>query len=459
VRLEFSISEDRMKAYVLLRKEKEEEKPLTLEELMGAIKTAGIKHGILEENLVRLAASPVYNTPVLIAEGTPPLDGEDGRVEFIKEEAKEVSEEKEEKFRIDLKEIPKKKRIIVKKGETIAKIVPPTPGVDGKDVFGNPVKSKPGRMPEYHIGSNVVLDGDKIVATRSGILVVEKGGTISVLDTLEVEEVDYSTGNIEFPGKLLVKGDVKPDFVVKVQGDITIKGVIEAATVISLEGNVTAGGIKGRGKAFVKAKGVLKSVFVENAEVEAGEIVVERLIENSTVRSESSVILSGNKGSIRGGLILARMKVEAWQIGSPLGVKTRVEVGTDPTLNERIKILEAQISLDKANVEKLTKALIELRKLKSSLGTLPPDKEALLQKITNTLINLKEAIQKNESELNELVKKAQEMVAEAKVVAKEMIFPGVEIVMFNRIFHVEKPIVKAVVYYRDGEIRVGGYSE
>ncbi|AIY87560.1 MULTISPECIES: DUF342 domain-containing protein [unclassified Thermotoga] len=454
MKVEITVSEDRMQAYVTLRKEGSSELPLTKEELLNALRSAGINHGIKEEIIEDLARSPVYNTPVLVAEGTPPVDGDDGRVELLKR----IEFTSQEGEKIDLREIPAKQRMIVRKGETIARIIPPTPGKEGIDVFGNPVKPRPGRVPEYHLGYNVTMKDNEIIATKSGILVIETNGTIHVYDTLEVDNVDYSTGNIDFPGKVVVKGDVKPDFVVKAQEDITVKGVIEAATVISFNGSITAGGIKGRGKAFVKAKKTVKAVFVENAEVEAEEVQVEKNIENSTVKA-INVVVSGKGGSIRGGITIARVKVETCFLGSPIGVKTRIEVGVDPEINEKIKLLSAQISLDRENVQKLTKLLVELRKLQGILkDKFPPDKEALLNKVNNTLINLRDSIQKNEGELKKLKEIAEEMAKNASVVVKEVVYPGVEIVMFERVFRVEKELTKAVFYYRDGEIRVGGYS-
>lgn len=307
MKVEITVSEDRMQAYVTLRKERSSELPLTKEELLNALRSAGINHGIKEEIIEDLARSPVYNTPVLVAEGTPPVDGEDGRVELLKR----IELTSHEGEKIDLREIPAKQRVIVRKGETIARIIPPTPGEEGIDVFGNPMKPRLGRVPEYRLGYNVTTKDNEIIATKSGILVIETNGTIHVYDTLEVDNVDYSTGNIDFPGKVIVKGDVKPDFVVKAQEDITVKGVIEAATVISFNGSITAGGIKGRGKAFVKAKKTVKAVFIENAEVEAEEVQVEKSIENSTVKA-INVTVPGKGGSIRGGITIARVKVETY---------------------------------------------------------------------------------------------------------------------------------------------------
>ncbi|WP_269317362.1 FapA family protein [Thermotoga neapolitana] len=79
--------------------------------------------------------------------------------------------------------------------------------------------------------------------------------------------------------------------------------------------------------------------------------------------------------------------------------------------------------------------------------------------MSNTLINLRDSIQKNEQELKRLNEIAEEMAKNAAVIVKEVVYPGVEVVMFNKVFRVEKELTKAVFYYRDGEIRVGGYSE
>ncbi|PLV59435.1 DUF342 domain-containing protein [Thermotoga sp. KOL6] len=457
MKVEISVSEDRMQAYVILRKERPDEPFLSKEELLNVLYSAGIRYGIKEEVIDELSTSPVFNTPVLIAKGTPPIDGEDGRIELLKKPNEEETFQGSKK--VDLREIPAKQRLIVRRGETIARIVPPTPGKEGKDVFGNSVKPKPGKLPEYHLGYNVTVKDNEIIATRSGILAIESNGTIHVYDTLEVDVVDYSTGNIDFPGKVVVKGDVKPDFVVKAQEDITIKGVVEAATVISFNGSITVAGVKGRNKAFLKAKKTVKAAFIESAEVEAEEIVVEKSIENSLIKAHT-VMVTGSKGSIRGGTTIARVKIETYQLGSPIGIKTQVEVGVDPTINEKMKLISAQISLDKENVKKLTKLLIELRKLHSTLkDKFPPDKEEILKRVNNTLINLRESIQKNEQELKELNRVAEEMAKSASVIVKDVVYPGVEIIMLDKIFRVEKSITKVIFYYRDGEIRVGGYSE
>ena len=55
-----------------------------------------------------------------------------------------------------------------------------------------------------------------------------------VSNTLEIDQnVDFSTGNIDFPGNVIVHRSVKDCFTVKARDDIEVRGLIEAATLIA----------------------------------------------------------------------------------------------------------------------------------------------------------------------------------------------------------------------------------
>jgi len=456
MKVEVSVSKDRMSAYVTLIPDEEGE-TISQSDILKALDNAGIKYGILKDRIDQLTVNPIYRVPQLVAVGKPPVDGKDGEIELIKKvpEYEEILGGK-----VDLKSMPSKKRILVKRGEKIARIIPPTRGHEGKDVFGLPVKPKPGKDPQLNLGKNVKREGDVLIAVQDGLLVVKDDGTIDVEETLIVpENVDYSVGNIDFPGSVEVKGDVRPDFVVKAKGDVVIKGVAEASTVISLNGDVEVHGAKGRGKGLIKARKNVKAYFLENVEVEAGlDVIVDRSIENSKVKAGRSVEVT--RGIIVGGVITAGYSVIASEIGSSLGVSTRVEVGVDPLVRERLKVLEAQIKLDEENIRKLTKVLMELRKLmERSGGKLPPDKLEMLMKVSQTLINLRESLDRNRKEYEALKEDSEKKAKGAQIIARSVLYPGVEISIFDRKFYVERILKKAIVFYQDGEIKIGGYKE
>lgn len=54
---------------------------------------------------------------------------------------------------------------------------------------------------------------------------------VFVSDVLEVENVDTSTGDIEYEGSVLVNGNVLTNFSIKAQGHVEIRGVVEGARI------------------------------------------------------------------------------------------------------------------------------------------------------------------------------------------------------------------------------------
>jgi len=461
LKIQLNVSNDGLEAHIVLTGEPSEK--ITEEQILEELKAAGITYGILLNSIKQLVEKPVFNTPILVAAGKEPVDGKDGQVILTTELHKEEGPEKKA-GKIDLRELPRRTRCIVKAGQEIAEIIPPTEGEEGKNVFGVILKPKPGKAAPVKLGQNVKLseDGRKVLATKDGMLVARPEGLIEVSEVLVIKDnVDYGTGNIEFPGEVHIKGDVKPDFVVKAKRDIVVEGVIEAATVVSFEGSVNAGGIKGREKGYVKAKSGVKSRFLENVTVETdGDIEVAGPVTNSTLSTKTNVVVTSDRGVIAGGNIMAGLTVQAEEIGSPLGVRTRIEIGIDPEVRQRTKVLRGKLALDRENLEKLAKIYRTFKQvMEQTGGNLPKDKLEAYRKVVQSLINLRSSVEECERELEQLRAKMKEKVGGAKVVARRMLHAGVEIVILDKRHYVEKPLKKAVVTIKNGEIVIGGYSD
>lgn len=156
----------------------------------------------------------------------------------------------------------------VNSGDVIAKIITATEGVDGKDIFGNPIKAESGKSNMWQVGNNVEYDNmnNEIKATAKGILQIAKN-VINVETTLVIHgNVDIAYGNVEFEGEVIIHGSVSSGFKVHAKGNITITGSIEAAEVISRAGNVYAStGIAGQGRAYVSANIGVYAKYIENA--------------------------------------------------------------------------------------------------------------------------------------------------------------------------------------------------
>ena len=72
--------------------------------------------------------------------------------------------------------------------------------------------------------------------------------SVFVSDVLIVENVDNSTGNIEYEGNVQVNGNVCTNFRVKAQGNVEVNGVVEGAYIEAGENIIIARGMNGMGK-------------------------------------------------------------------------------------------------------------------------------------------------------------------------------------------------------------------
>lgn len=70
-------------------------------------------------------------------------------------------------------------------------------------------------------------------------------GKVFVSDVYEVENVDLSTGNIDFEGSVQVNGNVSSNFVIRAGGNVIISGVVEGAYIEAGGNIIIARGMNG----------------------------------------------------------------------------------------------------------------------------------------------------------------------------------------------------------------------
>ena len=80
------------------------------------------------------------------------------------------------------------------------------------------------------------------------------GTIIEVVNTYVVNgDVDYSTGNIQFNGNVVINGTVPDGFEVKAEGDIVVMKIAESARLEAGRDIIIKGGVQGKGKGLVSA--------------------------------------------------------------------------------------------------------------------------------------------------------------------------------------------------------------
>src|SRR5690606_12910229 len=126
-------------------------------------------------------------------------------------------------------------------------------------------------------GKNVVLDEERtrLYAVTDGMVTFTDNEKVNVFPVYEVNgDVDYRSGNIDFVGNVVVRGNVISGFRVKAEGDVRITGSVEGAEIIAAGSIDIAEGIVAHNKGFVKAGKTIKCSFIQDANVEAAEDLI-----------------------------------------------------------------------------------------------------------------------------------------------------------------------------------------
>ena len=110
-----------------------------------------------------------------------------------------------------------------------------------------------------------------------------------------------------------------------------------------------------------------------------------------------------------------------------MGSATSLEVGSDPQLQERIKVLEEK-SKKYAAEEKRIRQIIEAMKAKKAMGKLTPDRMAILQKAAVDYEAIRKTIAATEKELSACHEQT-EMTEGACIKARKTVYSGVKLMI------------------------------
>ncbi len=269
------------------------------------------------------------------------------------------------------------------------------------------------------------------------------------------EDVDVSTGNIEFVGDVTVRGSVQPGFLVKAEGNVEIFGTVSGGTV---EGKnvVIKMGIQGMHRGYVKAKETVVAKFIENATVHAGtDIMVSDVVLHSRISAGKKVIVEGKRGLIVGGTVMAGEMIRAKVVGSQMSTITALEVGVNPILREEYQQIKGEIKKVNSSIEKTQKALTLLRSMDQS--TMAPDKREMLLKLTKAQFHL---AGQSETMRNRIITIEEEFegMRNGHIKVAEAIYPGVKVVIGTLLKPITEILKFTSLYAENGEVRIGTFK-
>lgn len=213
------------------------------EELVAALKAAGVTYGI-DEMALRAAQTSTESGSLVVARGLPPIPSKDGRIELHFENAPYVlAEPPEEAPRVDPLSLYRVSTVAP--GQLLATKHPPRPGHVGRKVTGELIPVARPKDVTLRAGPGAMLDeeGRRVYAARGGRPTFQRG-VVAVLPLHAVYgDVGPETGHIAFDGDVLVTGNVNEGMRVQSAGRVMVGGIVSGAEVRAEEGVTVGRGI------------------------------------------------------------------------------------------------------------------------------------------------------------------------------------------------------------------------
>ena len=448
-----NISDDKLRAHLTVTPNYGG-KEVTLSMIQKIIKESQITYGLVETEKLQEIIDKGSCNAYLIAQGIKAIDGVDSQFKSmmpdVQERKPKIDENGVADYR-DLGEIP-----VVHKDSVVMQRIPAIQGKEGRSVFGEVIEPKIGENIPFSKDMTGVYvnpdDEDQLLSSVTGQPVpVPNGMTVSSILTLDT--VDFSTGNINFDGSVIVKGDVVEGMTIEALEDVIVNGNVIGANIKSMGGMTIKGSIMGSSQLFSNADIVIKNGvqgaeqpsdenhvndaqkivargsvildFVENYHIEAGyDIVISKYALNTELMAGNKIFAgaknSSNKSSIMGGSSSALIELKAAIVGSRAGINTHIQVGINPYLQKRLVDMKESL-MAKQN------ELVDVSTLLSFYDEHPEKTtDRIIAKLHRTLSKINIHIKQLQVEINELTNNL--AVSEnARVVIDRGVFIGTEV--------------------------------
>jgi len=449
---EIVISEDLMTAEVHIP-----DNPLYAD-IFTLISEAGVFVGI-DTELVKnvnamLLSGKKTEKKYVVATGKRAVSGQNGELILRSVKPADVILSSDDISNVDYRTYKQKQLALAEKDAPVAMIIPPTKGRDGMTVTGEPIDALDGQEVQLELGKNVFINGRKLISSIDGLIEYSKEDDKIKFDISDVYlingDVDFSTGNIDFPGSVIVKGSIKAGFEVRAKNEViatTIRGKVISG------GGVTArqGIIGGHEYAEIIAEGAVYAKFVHKAKILSGEcVVIKKSIMGSEVYSEDTITVESAPGSIIGGKVYAVKGISAKILGSESYVKT--EIALFNSVNDVLAM--------KKNVAErfeLSKTLIKLETYlgnnKIMLMSQGEDKKVMLGKLLVKREQLRKEVLVKDAEIK-LIQNQLSENNEGIISVGRIIHPEVKCMISGRFYLVKEEIGKGSFYFSEEDNEV-----
>ncbi|GHE86772.1 DUF342 domain-containing protein [Thalassotalea profundi] len=421
---------------------------LSAKAILNAAQEAGVVKGFSKEELIKLAQQAAKEPPGSIvkgeiAHGKNAINGKDGKIKFLVESAQDriLKPRDREDGTVDMRDLGD--IICVKVGDPLAQKLPPTDGINGFAVTGEPLPPQPGNDIELCAGNGTIIspkNQNVLVSKLVGLpRLIENGMEID--EVYKIKNVDVSSGHIQFEGSVIIDGDVCEGMKVIASGDITVGGFVESA-YLEAGGDITIGtGIIGRKQdveeldikdiimsANIKAKGKVYAKYCQYAEISCASLRIENQMMHSIIEVQEALWLgSADKanGKLIAGHITAGTSVSAGIVGATAGSTTII------TFEKRLKDFHDKLHIIEEGIQQESATTTELKNASNKLKALPKEKQNpdMLAKVTSTFQFHAKRMGELLHEKEELETEIQTYMCSVYVTATDKVYQGVEMIV------------------------------
>lgn len=423
-----NISEDKMTATIrFYPPSSTSEKMLTLEGLTRDLRFRNVTYGIQVNILQEFLEDREYCKDYTAAVGKEVVYGKDAKIEYYFNTDIHAKPTVREDGSVDFFNLNAINHCTA--GAVLAQIIPEDKGQSGRNVMGEVLEPNAVKRAIFRYNRNCEISEDKLqlLAKVSGHVALVDD-MVFVSDVYEVENVDNSTGNIDYEGSVQINGNVISNFTVNAKGNVIVSGVVEGATINAGGNIIITRGMNGMNKGALFAGGNVISKFLENATVRADGYVQTESILHSDVRAGKYVEVNGKHGFITGGHVAATEMLTVKTLGSTMGATTIVEVGADPRAKEEYQQTQKEIA-ELQKIIRSTKVILSSYAEKRAKG-MNLNEEQL--NYIKSLALLTDNKQKELDKCTEKLEKLQEELAiqgQAYVKVTGQVYPGTKIII------------------------------
>ncbi len=429
---------------------------ITYDEFLKDLHFRYISYGIKEDALKAFfSSSREYCTDIVVAEGLEPRHGTDARIEYYFNTDLSVKPAQNEDGSVDFFNL--NTVCPCTKGQELARIIPADEGDFGYNVQGEKIRPRDVKRVSLKYGRNIELSEDRLsIQSQVDGHVTLIDGKVFVSNVLEVENVDNSTGNINYEGSVEIAGNVCANFEVRARGNIIVRGVVEGALLVAGGDIIIERGVNGMGKGVLAAKGNIVSKFLENTTASAGGYVSTDSILHSRVYAGTEVNVSGKRGFITGGQVSATDLISVKTLGSPMGASTIIEVGVQPEIKNKFQELQKQVAENQKTLRSM-KPIIDSYEQKQQNGiAIENDKLQYFMSLKQAYEQKSKEVEKNIDEI-ERIQDLIENKNNAQVAVSGEVYPGTKIVISEVSMVVQKQMQYCRFVKKYGDVKMISY--